>query len=468
MSDCSGLFLCPKMKKIKLALILLSVSLNILAQTATVPLFLLKNSDTGLEIEKIDIAENETQVFVCGTGGYITVILPVSAGTSGDFVKAGSKSVMIARYTEGKLKISVQKADGTQKELLTKTPEELSRFNIKVNVISTDVKKVFKISGYEKAEVDDNSPVIDMFQGKIPINPGDYSITTEITDAEKSLKLDGEFDIRLHGGYYFTELVLNNSRKVNAVIDLAAAQSFLIRSAVPSGIETFNTSSTMVSAEGNETIESSLSGFGGSITGLQACEVTESMLGTVKTGKWTYFVIDSLKTVDGVKIEAIVGLDILKNADFLTMQIPAEKNGKVVLGSRSLLNEPSAAIAFTLSQGHIFFKGLVNGTESSFLLDSGSPFCIFPQSAAKMFNVNTTTGKKIFGADGNEIKTETGSIENISIGGIGINNIDCLFTDSPIFAKYGLESNGGLIGTSLLNRLQYLEIDLTSQVLRIK
>ncbi len=409
------------MKKIKLALILLSVSLNILAQTGTVPVFLLKNSDSGLEIEKIDIAENETQVFVCGTGGYITIILPVSAGTSGDFVKAGTKSVMIARYTEGNLKIYVQKPDGMQKELLSKTPAELTAFEIKVNVISADIKKVFKISGYSKAEVDDNSPVIDMFQGKIPINPGDYSITTEITDAEKSLKLEGEFDIRLHGGYYFTELVLNNSRKVNAVIDLAAAQSFLIRSAVPSGIETFNTSSTMVSAEGN-----------------------------------------------GVKIEGIVGLDILKNSDFLTMQIPAENSGKCYLSRGSMLKGPATTIPFTLSQGHIFFKGLVNGTESSFLLDSGSPFCIFPMSAAKMYNVNTTTGKKIFGADGNEIKTEMGSIENISIGSIGIKNIDCLFTDSPIFAKYGLESNGGLIGTSLLNRLQFLELDLTSQVLRIK
>jgi len=456
------------MKKIKLALILLSVSLNILAQTATVPVFLLKKTDAGLEIEKIDLTENETQVFVCGTEGYITVILPVSAGTSGDFVKAGSKSVMIARYTEGNLKIYVQKPDGTQKELLSKTPAELSAYEIKVNVISADIKKVFRISDYSKAEVDDNSPVIDMFQGKIPINPGDYSITTEITDAEKSLKLEGEFDIRLHGGYYFTELVLNNSRKVNAVIDLAAAQSFLIRSAVPSGIETFNTSSTMVSAEGNETIESSLSGFGGSIAGLQACEVTASLLGTVKTGKWTYYVIDSLKTVDGVKIEAIVGLDILKNADFLTMQIPAENNGKCYLSRGSMLKGPATTIPFTLSQGHVFFKGLVNGTESSFLLDSGSPFCIFPMSAAKMFNVNTTTGKRIFGADGNEIKTEMGSIENISIGSFGIKNIDCLFTDSPIFAKYGLESNGGLIGTSLLNRLQYLEIDFTSQVLRIK
>ncbi len=456
------------MKKIILLLFLAFFSANVFTQTATVPVFLLKKTDTGLEIEKIDLAENETQVFVCGTEGYITVILPISAGTSGDFVKAGTKSVMIARYTEGKLKISVQKPDGTQKELLSKTPAELAAFDIKVNVISADIKKVFKIAGYSKAEADDNSPVIDMFQGKIPLESGDYSITTEITDAEKSLKLDGEFDIRLHGGYYFAELTLNNSRKVNAVIDLAAAQSFLIRSAVPEGVNTFKTSSTMVSADGSESVESSLSGFGGSLTGLEACSISESALGNIKTCNWTYYVIDSLMTVDGMKIEAIVGLDILKNADFLTMQIPSVNNGKIMLGGLSLVKEPATTLPYTMSQGHIFFKGSVNGIESDFLLDTGSPFCIFPQSAAKMFNVNTSTGKKIFGADGNGIKTETGYIENISIGSIGIKNIDCLFTDSPIFAKYGLESNGGLIGTSLLNRLQFLEIDLTSQILRIK
>ncbi len=456
------------MKTINFFLLLVALNINVFAQTASVPVFLLKKTDAGLEIEKVDLAENETQVFVCGTEGYITVILPVSAGTSGDFVKAGNKSVMIARNTEGKLKISVQKPDGSQKELLSKTPAELSALDIKVNVISTDIKKVFKISGYSKAEADDNAPVIDMFQGKIPLESGDFSITTEVTEAEKSLKLEGEFNIRLHGGYYIAVLTLNNSQKVNAVIDLAAAQSFLIRQALPDGVKTFKTSSTMISADGSESVESTLSGFGGNIAGLEACSIPESALGNIKTSNWTYYVIDSLKIVDGVKIEAIIGMDILKNADFITMQIPNETGGKVVLGNESLLKETSTAIPFTLSQGHIFFKGLVNGTESNFLLDTGSPFCIFPLSAAKQHNVNTITGKKISGADGNYIKTESGAIQNITIGGIWIKEVDCLFTDSPIFAKYGLESNGGLIGTSLLNRLQFLEIDLTSQVLRIR
>lgn len=62
-----------------------------------------------------------------------------------------------------------------RRSCFSKTPAELA-FDIKVNVISTDIKKVFKIAGYSKAEADDNSPVIDMFQGKIPLESGDYSV----------------------------------------------------------------------------------------------------------------------------------------------------------------------------------------------------------------------------------------------------------------------------------------------------
>lgn len=121
---------------------------------------------------------------------------------------------------------------------LLKTPDEMKKYEIKVNVTGIQAKKVFVISKYETVSEDNNSPVIDMFQGKIPMTDGDFSITTEITEKDESLRLDGEFELEYSGGYYFTKLKLNN-RIVDAVVDLGAAQSFLIKDAVPDGVEIY-------------------------------------------------------------------------------------------------------------------------------------------------------------------------------------------------------------------------------------
>ena len=92
------------MKNILKTVIFLIISINIHSQTVSV--FLLKSVDNELSIEKITLAENETKVFVKGTGSEnISLILPVSIGISGDFSKAGDKSVMIARNKSERYRI---------------------------------------------------------------------------------------------------------------------------------------------------------------------------------------------------------------------------------------------------------------------------------------------------------------------------------------------------------------------------
>ncbi|KXK55184.1 MAG: hypothetical protein UZ05_CHB002000653 [Chlorobi bacterium OLB5] len=161
-----------------LILILITVG-NIFTQS--IPVFLIKNSNGSPVIEKIDLRENEMQVYPRGKNSEnISLVLPVSEGISGDFVKADDSNIMIARNKSGILSILVQKQDGTQKTILEKSFNELADYDIKVNITGYSVKKVFNITGYNTVIEDINSPVIDMFGGKIPLNEGDFSITTEI------------------------------------------------------------------------------------------------------------------------------------------------------------------------------------------------------------------------------------------------------------------------------------------------
>lgn len=107
------------MTHIIISAVLLIFSLNIYTQAADIPVFLLTNENKTLAIEKVMIADGETQAFMVGKGSdIITVILPVSAGLSGDFAKGSDSRVITARNKDGKLIISLQKSDGTQKVVI--------------------------------------------------------------------------------------------------------------------------------------------------------------------------------------------------------------------------------------------------------------------------------------------------------------------------------------------------------------
>lgn len=456
------------MKKFLKTVIFLIISINIHSQTVSV--FLLKSVDNELSIEKITLAENETKVFVKGTGSEnISLILPVSAGISGDFSKAGDKSVIIARYKDGKLIISVQKSDGTQKELLSKTPDELKEYDIKVNVTGFSTKKVFNISRYDIITEDNNAPVIDMFQGKIPIGEGDYSITTEITEHQDSFDIKGEFETEYHAGYYFTKIKLNNDKTANVIIDLGAAQSFLVKDVIPEGTEIHSIFAKEVSSEGTRILDMPVNGFGGRIENLTSCEINFAEIGSLKLNNFSFNIIDSLKTIKGKKIEGIIGLDILSASGKMLFEIPVENNaGKIILGSSALNSGYLHRIPFAFSHGHIFIKGKAARNDIQFILDTGSPFNFLPLQIAETENIRLESSIDVYGADGNALSTLEGNVEEIELNDYVFKNIKFLFTVADIFERYGMNSSWGIIGTELLRNIKFMEIDFTLKILKIK
>lgn len=461
--DVAGIFITNFMKKFLTSALFLIVSINIYSQSVSV--FLLKSVYNELSIEKITLADNETKVFVKGTGSEnISLILPVSAGISGDFSKAGDKSVMIARFKEGKLIISVQKQDGTQKELLSKTPDELKNYDIKVNVTGFNTKKVFNISNYDIITEDNNSPVIDMFQGKIPIGEGDYSITTEITEHQDSFNIKGEFETEYYAGYYFTKIKLNNDKTANVIIDLGAAQSFLVKSILPEDAEPYSILAKEISSDGIRTVDMPVYGFGGKISNMKACEILVTELGSIRLNKFTYNVIDSFKTVNGKSIDGIIGLDILAASGKIQIGIPKENfPAKIILGNFESKKTFSNTLPFTISQGHIFINGTAEGSDIQFILDTGSPFNFLTKQFSDAEKIPVKRYINVFGADGNEIVTHKGIIKEMSLSSQIFINSEFLFTDSKLFQRYGLSSNGGIIGTEFLKNFEMLEIDFDNK-----
>lgn len=432
----------------------------------SVPFFLLKSVNGNLEIEKITLQENETLVFPRGGGSEnITIILPLAEGISGDFIKASENSVLIARNKSGSLVIYVQKADGTQKELINRTSAELSKLDIKVNITGTNIKKVFRISGYNEITEDNSSPVIDMFQGKLPLGDGDYSITTEITAKQDSYKLNGELELEYFAGYYFTKLILPDGSQADMIVDLGAASSVLTKNALPKNQPVYPLTAGEVSAEGKRNIEFPLSGFGGVVKNLMACDIKNSAAGTLTLAEHTFIVLDSFKTVQGKRrIDGIIGLDILSKGGIVNIKLPAAGvPGKITLGNSSISGK---SIPFDLSHGHIFIDGKFGNEDLNFLLDTGSPFSFLPCVMLQNKYMKNAENLKVHGADG--IPAE---IKNAGSHEIVINNsiYKCTFytSENNILSAYGLGNSAGILGTNFLANFTEMTIDFAGNQLNL-
>lgn len=453
------------MRKLICTLIIF-INIIIYSQDNSIPVFLLVKNDSDLAIEKIDLKENETQVFTRGgSSENMTLILPYSEGISGDFVKSSESSVLIARNKAGNLVISVQKPDGTQKELVNKTADELKKMNIKVNISGLNIKKVFKINGYNEISVDTNSPVIDMFQGKIPIGEGDYSITTEISLKEDSFKLNGEFELEYYGRYYFTKLTLPGGKIANMIVDLGAATSLLTKNMLDESITLNKLSANEISAEGKRETDFPLSGFGGVVKDLMTCTLKNTEIGSINIPEHSFIVIDSFKSVKGRKIDGIIGLDIISACSNVLFKIPAEGSaGKVIINSNSV---SGSGIPFEISHGHIFINGKLNGEKLNFLLDSGSPFNFISYQAALNSKITLEEGITVYGADRTPVKTEKMLINDLDIESKKYSGT-FYTSEKNILAAYGLNDTGGILGTEFLNNFNELYIDFEGKKLIFK
>lgn len=450
----------------KLICFIIFINIVIYSQDNSIPLFLLVKNSSDLAIEKIELKENETQVFTRGgESENITLILPYSEGISGDFVKSSESSVLIARNKAGNLVISVQKPDGTQKELVNKPADELKKMDIKVNITGLNTKKVFKINSYKEISVDTVSPVIDMFQGKIPLGDGDYSITTEISVKQDSYNLNGEFELEYFGGYYFAKMKLPGGKTADMIVDLGAASSVITKNIPDENTPLNKLSANEISAEGMRKIDFPLSGFGGIVKDLVTCNLKNAVIGNTELSEHSFIVIDSFKTVKGRKIDGIIGLDIISAASNVLIKIPAKgREGKVILNSKP---NSGNGIPFEISHGHIFINGKFNGEKMNFLLDSGSPFNFISYQAALNSKITLVEGITVYGADRTPVKTEKMLINDLDIESKKYSGT-FYTSEKNILAAYGLNDTGGILGTEFLNNFHELYIDFESKKLIFK
>ncbi|MBN8568611.1 MAG: aspartyl protease family protein [Ignavibacteria bacterium] len=428
--------------------------------------FLITLENGTPKIEKESIAKDETKVFICGgESGIISLVFPSGAGLSGDFVKLADKKVMIVRYVNDELIYSLKKDDGTLKQIIAAPVSDLPKNDYRINLVSNNVKKAFKISSYDLISEDMDSPVMNMFGDKITPKENEFIITTEIKEASQGFLEGGIGKIRFTGNYFLTEVKIGD-KLCNFVVDLAAVNSFIVKKNVPSGIKTDDLIAKQYSADGMQVINSPVSGFGGSIKNLQTCVLPKVELGSVSLLLNTFYVIDTMFSIKGTEIDGILGMDILQRFEAVTFEIDSTKNVELLLGKCFDKNKHNAIeLPYTIANGHIFVNGKIGSSDVDFIVDTGSPFSFIQSELAKNENIMGEKSFTVKGADGKEVTTMNAEVPEILLEQNTVLNFKTKIVDSPILSGMGLKNNGGLLGNSFFKNYKQLCIDFKDKKL---
>lgn len=423
-------------------------------------IFLITIENGVPQIEKDVITKDETKVYICsGESGIISVVFPVSPGLSGDFVKLSEKKILVVRNVNDELIFSLKNADGTLKEILKAPVNTLSQNDYKINLVSKDLRKAFKISAYETISEDKDSPVMNMFGDKITPQENEFIITTEIKAASSGYLEGGNTKLNFTGNYFLSEVKIGNE-VCNFVLDLAATNSIIVKNKIPAGIKTEELTAQQYSAEGRQDVEAPSSGFGGNIQNMKTCTLPDITLGSVSLKETNFYVMDSLFNLKGKQIDGIVGMDILQKFEAVTFNIDSTKAVDLLLGNNYSKNTGNAiSIPFTITNGHIFVKGKIGNSDVNFIVDTGSPLSFIQTKLAEKESISGEKSVEVKGADGKKISTQKGEIAAIYIGENLIKNFKTQIVDSPLLNSLGMKESAGLLGNSFLKNYKQVSIN---------
>lgn len=429
--------------------------------------FALKRGEAGLSVERITVADGETQIIRCGGDQpYIDVICPPAPGGSGSLAQAKMARIVALRNVGGILTM-IDNPGPQQRE----RPVLADRRDYDIRVCTTSHKseqQAFVIYGYEKCEPDTVGPVIDMFAGQIPLQPGDYVVCTDTVRSRHKQRVYGSAETEFDRYLWVRGEFLGKAG--DFIIDLAGGQTIVDRSALPEGTAIRELQAAEYSSKGKRLLRYEPEGATGKVQSIVGEATIPSLkFGSIEFKEAPVAVIQGLPQFGARKAAGILGIDLLRQAEYLALVYPkpGERVGALRMTRQSTARPGDPPVPFTTVRTHPMIRADIGGQRVSLILDSGSPVTILDRQAAKAANVaGDAVAKKLGGLDRGAETMQKGAA-TITIGPRQIERAEVLIGDLPVFKP--MRTHGqcvGLLGNAELSQLSYVELDFTSRALR--
>jgi hypothetical protein len=401
----------------------------------------------------------------------LTPIIPVGQGMSGDIVRGSENDLLLLRCGDGKVRVfRSPRGGGAAEEVMEGEVENLTRFDLRVNLVGQDGgEAVFEVLDGEVIRA--RGPVLNMFQGKVPLEEGDVAVTTQVNEpaAQGSGDLVGTVALEALGPYAGIPLALPGDREGAFILDLGASRSLVARDFLDPEIPTQPMVAVEHSAQGVRELAGTAQAAGGSAKGVgSTADVPWVRVGSHELEGFRPAVLDEPFLIAGEAIRGIVGLDVLRRAgrvvgDFSRPDGPASLR----FGGERL--EDVLEIPFQEVRGLLFVEGFLGEVPVLFLLDSGARQSIIPEALARRegMSISEESVDSLMGLDRNRIPFRAAHVPSFSVGDLDFAGTGFITGPIPVLDALGIQEDAAILGQPFFKALGTVEIDFDNGVLRV-
>lgn len=441
-----------------------------LAHAGDARVFFLKDDGGRFSIEAVTVPAGQTEVITCGRGHeYVDVLFPPAVGRSASLAQASPERRVVIMNATGTPRVIVKAGD---RQFEMPALDQPGGADCRVSVVAADGRRqAFVLRGFEHAAEDTVGPVLDLFAGQVPMQPGDAVITTETWRRATGAAARGEVPL-VFDRYLFAPATSPVGAAAHAVVDLAAGSTVVTRAMVPSGVAITPSQMTRVTSGVTQSVPLRTGGATGDVAGVAGEAVLpELRLGGLVIRDAAVLVLDSLPRLAGREVAAIVGLDLLRRAPAVTLEYPAagRREGRLVLGEAAVSAAGMRELPFAVVNSHLAVRAGIGSARAAMILDSGAPVSVLDRACAEAAGLAiASSDRRVRGLDGAGLEVATTTIPALALGGHVLRGWASDVAALPVFGSMRVHGQPvGLLGNDVLARLGRLEIDFERGVVSV-
>lgn len=425
--------------------------------------FLLNRSPDGFHLSLLPLAEGETQVIRVGPGSeVVSVLLPPATGRSSS-LETPATGLRVVSRRNGVITLEARSSNG-QSTIASWSNRvgDLSRYDIRVSVTSPERKQAFLIHGYSTSAAADG-PVFNPFVAASMPRTGEVVVETDTTLSVTPREIIGSTPFRF-SRFPLVQLSIGGSVVGWAVVDTGAAVTAISDSVVPAGTDVRQVQIATYSSAGRSTEPLAIGGAGGAVAVAGEAGLDALSIGAVEMGPTDVLVIaglaDTLKSLTGEEIVAVIGLDVLRRSERVVFDFEAGSD----MGELRFESSVSGGMPMSIAGQHLFVEGQAQ-SGMNLLIDTGSSaeLVLDPASARSAGFRETGDAAPARGLDGAALQFQTGVVERLAIGSLVFSDVPAKRGGIPVFnTMQNREQNMALLGSGFLRRLDRVALDFVT------
>lgn len=421
----------------------------------------------GPGIELMPVAEGATEALSVGPESKpVTALLPLSPGLSGNLVRAADRGTLELSCGPDHLRTVLRRPDGTSRSLPDVPRENLRRLALRVSVTTADGHaRVFEVAtGDVRADV--AGPAMDLFRGRVPMEPGDYAITMEARPGRpREAVPEGSVSLVRVEGFLMLKGRIGEGAQGLFVLDLAATRTAIGSEHLPPGVTPEPMTAVEHSESGTRVLEQGPHGAGGEVTSALGIAELESLrLGETTIRGLPVLVVQEMPRIHGREIAGILGLDVLAGSGSISFGYgEAGEAAALVFDPPASGEEPDAVLEFSRASGLLFVEGEIAGVPLSFIADTGARLSFLPPEAARSAGLSAgERSETLRGLDGHPQKVSTTTVPSLRIGGQTFTDLPFAVGDLPVVRAVGVAGAAGILGQPFWSAFREIRVDFTA------